>query len=307
MRIDAQPCISVLMTAFNREKFIAEAIESVLASRYENFELIIVDDKSSDKTVSIAKTYEELDNRVKVYTNECNLSQFPNRNKAASLAKGKYIKYVDSDDTIFPWTLEYCVEMMERYPGAGMGILYLKNKIKDEYLEPEDTIQKNFFESRILHIGPAGTILNRQLFERAGFFNTEYGVPSDMYFNLKMASLYPTVLLKKEFFYYRVHEGQEFNNRYSYICNNYKYLSDALHLPGFPLKKKQKRFILRKAEMYYVKDFVVYLKNTKNLKSAFNAFSGSGMNIFKFSRGILHLVLTKCGLQKFKPIEIPNF
>ncbi|MDP4286095.1 MAG: glycosyltransferase family 2 protein [Bacteroidota bacterium] len=303
MKIEEPPYISVLMTAFNREKFIAEAIESVLASSYENFELIIVDDASSDSTVSIARTYEKLDNRVKVYTNELNLSQFPNRNKAASLAIGKYVKYVDSDDTIFPWTLEYCVEKMERYPLAGMGILYLKNNIRDEYLEPKDTIQKNFFESRILHIGPAGTILNKQLFERAGFFNTDYGVPSDMYFNLKMASLYPTVLLKKEFFFYRVHEGQEFNNRYSYLCYNYKYLSDVLHLPGFPLNEKQKKFILRKAEFYYVKDLIVYLKSSKNVKETMEALSISGMRFFNVLRGGINLVLMKCGLQKFRPVD----
>ena len=303
MKIDAQPYISVLMTAFNREKFIAEAIESVLASGYENFELIIVDDASSDNTLSIAMTYEKQDKRVKVYTNERNLSQFPNRNKAASLAKGKYIKYVDSDDTIYPWSLGYCVQMMEKYPDAGMGILYLKDKIKEEYLEPKDTIQKNFFESRILHIGPIGTILNRRLFESIGFFNTEYGVPSDMYFNLKMASLYPTVLLKKEFFFYRVHEGQEFNNRYSYLCYNYKYLSDALKLPGFPLNEKQKKFILRKAEFYYVKDLLLYLKSSKNVKKTLKALSISGMGLFNVVRGFVNMLIMKCGYQKYRPVE----
>ena len=291
------------MTAFNREKFIAEAIESVLASDYKNFELIIVDYKSSDETVPIAKRYELADARVKVYTNETNLSQFPNRNKAASLAKGKYIKYVDSDDMIYPWSLEYCVEMMEEYPGAGMGILYTKNKIDMEYLNPAETIQKNFFESSILNIGPVGTILNRELFEKAGYFNTNYGVPSDMYCNLKMASLYPTVLLKKDFFFYRVHEGQEYNNRYSYLCYNYKYLSDAVNLPGFPLNTNQKRFLLHKAECYYVKDLLVYLKNTKKLKSTIDAFAVSGMNTFKLLRGLSNLVLAKFGVKKFKPVD----
>ena len=88
--------ISVLMTAFNREKYIGEAIESVLASTFKDFELIIVDDCSSDKTVEIAKNYENLDKRVKVFLNEKNLGDYSNRNKAASLANGKYIKYVDA-------------------------------------------------------------------------------------------------------------------------------------------------------------------------------------------------------------------
>ena len=88
-----QPDGSVLMTAYNRELYIAEAIESVLASTYQDFELIIVDDGSKDKTVAIAKKYESKDSRVKVFVNEQNLGDYPNRNKAASFASGKDIKH----------------------------------------------------------------------------------------------------------------------------------------------------------------------------------------------------------------------
>src|ERR1700748_2916719 len=97
----ASPLVSVLMTAYNREKYIEEAIESVLASSYTNLELIIVDDCSKDNTVEIARSYEARDPRVKVFINEKNLGDYPNRNRAASLAKGEYIKYVDSDDVMF--------------------------------------------------------------------------------------------------------------------------------------------------------------------------------------------------------------
>ena len=83
---DIDPLVSLLMTAFNREKYIAEAIESVLASTYTNFELIVVDDCSKDATVEIARKYEKQDERIKVYINEINLGQFPNRNKAAEYA-----------------------------------------------------------------------------------------------------------------------------------------------------------------------------------------------------------------------------
>src|ERR1041384_7268362 len=94
------PLVSVLMTAYNREDYIAEAIESVLASTYTNFELIIVDDCSSDNTVAIAKEYKAKDKRIKVYVNEKNLGDYPNRNKAASYANGDFLMYVDSDDKI---------------------------------------------------------------------------------------------------------------------------------------------------------------------------------------------------------------
>ncbi len=77
-----QSLISILMTAYNREHYITEAIESVLASTYQNWELIIVDDGSKDDTVSIAKSYAAEDARIKVHVNEKNLGDYPNRNRA---------------------------------------------------------------------------------------------------------------------------------------------------------------------------------------------------------------------------------
>src|ERR1700761_2006624 len=96
------PLVSVLMTAYNRQQYIGEAIASVLASTYPTFELIIVDDGSGDDTVSIARKYEAQDSRIKVYVNERNLGDSPNRNRAAGYATGEFIMYCDSDDTFLP-------------------------------------------------------------------------------------------------------------------------------------------------------------------------------------------------------------
>src|SRR5579862_7767811 len=128
-----QPFVSVLMTAYNREKYVAEAIESVLKSSYKNFELIIVDDRSSDNTLAVAKKYEQNDSRVRIYLNEKNLGDYPNRNQAASYAQGKYLKYVDADDYIYPWGLELMVRMMEQHPEAGWGLCSLPQVVERPY------------------------------------------------------------------------------------------------------------------------------------------------------------------------------
>jgi len=94
--------VSILTTVYNREKHLAACINSVLACSYQDWELIIVDDVSTDASVAIAKSYEQKDARIKVYVNDKNLGDYPNRNKAASYAKGKYIKYLDADDIIYP-------------------------------------------------------------------------------------------------------------------------------------------------------------------------------------------------------------
>ena len=83
------PAVSVLLTTYNRESFLASAIESVLCPDLQDFELLIVDDGSTDRTVEIARAYERLDSRVRVVVNERNLGQFRNRNRAAELARGR--------------------------------------------------------------------------------------------------------------------------------------------------------------------------------------------------------------------------
>ena len=114
--------VSVLTTSYNRADFIGEAIESVLASTFTDFEYIIVDDCSTDNTFEIAKSYAEKDTRIRVFQNEQNLGDYPNRNKAASYATGKYIKYLDSDDVMYAHCLEVMVSAMEKFPEAGLGM-----------------------------------------------------------------------------------------------------------------------------------------------------------------------------------------
>ena len=83
-----QSSLSLLMTSYKRKIFIAEAIESVLVSTYTNFELIIVDG-SNDWTVEIARLYAAKDSRIKLYVNEKNLGDYPNRNQAFNFIKIK--------------------------------------------------------------------------------------------------------------------------------------------------------------------------------------------------------------------------
>ena len=110
------------MTAYNREKYVADAISSVLNCQFSDFELIFVDDCSTDRTAEIAWRFSASDPRMKVYINEKNLGDYNNRNRAASFASGKYIKYLDSDDYLYPHGLQIMVESMERFPDAAVGL-----------------------------------------------------------------------------------------------------------------------------------------------------------------------------------------
>src|SRR3954452_8140841 len=170
----ANPLVSVLMTAFNRETFIGDAIKSVLASSYTNFELIIVDDHSTDKTVEIARQFAAKDHRIKVNVNKLRLGDYQNRNVAASYATGKYLKYVDSDDYIYPHGLEVMIGAMEQYPEAGWGICsltqnYYANQPFPFMLSPHEAYKYNYFgPSSLFDKTPLSAVIKRKVFIKAG-------------------------------------------------------------------------------------------------------------------------------------------
>ncbi len=265
------PLVSVLMTAYNREKYIAEAIESVLASTYKNFELIIVDDCSKDDTVKIANGYELRDPRVKLFINERNLGDYPNRNKAASYARGKYLKYLDSDDKLFDFSLQYCIEQMEKFPDAAMGMLYLykDGMINDPVSwESKKIVRSHFFNRTYLCIGPSGTIIRRDKFEDTGGFDTRFGVASDNFFNIRLASFFPVVLLPKIFIFYREHPDQEKgNNQTGYLKYGYLYFKELIEQVPLPLTKKEIQYLNKKMIKRFAINLTKYFLVTKNLKS----------------------------------------
>ena len=125
---------------------------------------------------------------------------------------------------------------------------YFQKRNPGRVFDIPEAINKNFCLGTFLNIGPSGTILKKEAFEKWVILTLDYEVPSDMYFNLKMGSFYPIVLLRKVFFFYRVHDGQELKNKYSYVCFNYKYLYDAFNITGFPLSETQKNYFLKKRQ-----------------------------------------------------------
>lgn len=94
-----EPLVSIITPSYNSERFIAETIKSILMQTYKNWELIIVDDCSTDKTVSIIKSFD--DNRIQLHKLEKNSGAAVARNTAMKHATGKYLAYLDSDDL---WT-----------------------------------------------------------------------------------------------------------------------------------------------------------------------------------------------------------
>ena len=267
------PLVSVLTTAYNREKYIAEAIESVLASTYRNFELIIVDDCSKDKTVEIAIEYEKRDSRVKVYKNERNLGDYPNRNKAASYATGKYIKYLDADDIIYPHGLEAMVYAMEKFPECSFGTQFFEREYDQPYpilIDSRKAFYEYFFGRSYFQSGPTGTIFKRETFIKLGCFTGQrYIGDTEMWIKFSLSG--PIVLFQPALIWWRKHEGQEFQlgqTNDGYLKMNHTLFIETIKNERLPLNKEEKEkaiFLYRKS---VTRLFVGEILKRRNFKKA---------------------------------------
>lgn len=282
------PIVSILMTAYNRERFIGEAIESVLLSDFPDFELIITDDKSEDSTLEIALSYAAIDPRIRVIENKQNLGDYPNRNHAAKYALGKYLKFVDSDDLLYKSGLKYCVSCMERFPESSWAIIF-PNEIATEYLlEPREAIFSHFFKEPFLKAGPGQTILNRTFFDNVGKYPIKYGPANDMYFNLKAASIANTLVMKDDFLFYRRHGNQQQSDQFSYLYNYNKYLKDALDELDLPLYLNEKKWLTLKRKRRFAVNITKYFLEKRDANKTKEAIQRADFSLKDFLQGIFH-------------------
>jgi len=108
-----EPLVSIITPCYNSEKYIRQTIESVLKQTYKNFEMIIVDDISTDKSVEIIKEYQKKDSRIKLFEAKEKIGASGARNLALRKMKGKYAAFLDSDDLWAKEKLEIQVKFME--------------------------------------------------------------------------------------------------------------------------------------------------------------------------------------------------
>lgn len=113
-----RPAVSIGLPVYNGERYVARAIESVLAQDFPDFELIICDNDSYDATVDICSSYADQDARIQLHRNNRNIGLAGNFNRTFALARGSYFKWVAHDDWHAPTSLRLTVELMEEHPEA---------------------------------------------------------------------------------------------------------------------------------------------------------------------------------------------
>jgi glycosyltransferase involved in cell wall biosynthesis len=256
--MDSNPLVTVIMIFFNGEKFIEEAIESVLAQTYENWELLLVDDGSSDRSTEIALRYaQQYPQKVRYLEHEAhqNRGTGASRNLGITNAKGKYINFLDADDVSLSNTLKEQVEIMEsqaeavlvcgntqwwygwtgnlediqrdyvREIGAKPNTLLKPPTLLTLFLRREATIPCN-----------CSVLLRREVVERIGGFDEEFqGEYEDQAFYAKCCLEAPVFVVSRCWGKYRQHPkstcavakktGQHYATRLMFLTWLEEYLS----------------------------------------------------------------------------------
>lgn len=137
-----RPRVSIGMPVYNGESFLKNAIDSILAQTFPDFELIISDNASIDQTQEICQAYANQDQRIRYYRNEHNMGAAWNQSQVVRLSKGNYFKWAHHDDVCAPQLLERCVKVLEQNP--SIVLCYPQTTIINQFGEQLEKCSDGF-------------------------------------------------------------------------------------------------------------------------------------------------------------------
>ena len=216
VRMDPEPLVSICIPTYNRAGMIHKAIESALAQTYENIEVIVVDNASTDNTASVAASY--ADKRLKYVKNDRNLGLFGNFNRCVEEASGAYVHILHSDDYIDPDFTASCMAFFRTHPsvvltttgarivgpGGESDISYSKT----DFLLAAPEGFRRLLAERSFIVCPS-VMIRSDMYREAGLYNLEYPYSSDYYLYLKIARAHDIGFVAAACLYYRQGEHSE--------------------------------------------------------------------------------------------------
>lgn len=211
------PLVSVIMPSYNHERYISEAIESVLNQTFTDFELIIIDDASKDNSKQIIESFRKNDDRIEVIFHERNMGIERTVNDCIEIAKGKFIALFASDDVWLPEKLEEQLKVFQRDPQVGLvySDAYIINERKNnEITKFSDTytFYKGDIYTKLLcaysKFIPGLTIMvKKECFDRVGLLDPETHGIGDYDMLLRISKQYNVDFVDKPLAKYRQHSS----------------------------------------------------------------------------------------------------
>ena len=203
------PLISVVMSVLNREKYVPAAIQSVLDQSYTNFEFIIIDDGSTDRTLEVIRQF--TDPRIRVMVNEKNLGISRSSNLGVKIAQGRYIARMDSDDVCLPRRFEKQVEFLRLHPevgvlgtevneliGNGKAITRSRNILTDPY-----SIKFWLLTDSVIYNPTA--MINKEILLQVNGYDPAFNYSEDYELWTRLAKITQITVLPDPLLNYRIH------------------------------------------------------------------------------------------------------
>ena len=204
------PHVTVLMSVYNGEKYLKEAVDSILNQTFEDFEFLIIDDGSTDQSLEILRSYK--DQRIRIVQNKKNIGLNQSLNNGLKLAQGKFIARMDADDISLSKRLEKQVAFMDDNPGIGVCGTWLqtfgeiKKTVWKSPLKHEEICARMFFENSIGH---PTVMIRKDIIDRYNlFYDENYQICEDYKLWIDMANITGLANLQEVLLLHRFHIGQ---------------------------------------------------------------------------------------------------
>ena len=290
--------ISVVMPAYNTGKYIGEAIESILNQTFQDFEIIVIDDGSSDNTVDVVMSYMEKDNRIRLIQNQHGgVSRA--RNAGVETAKYDWIALLDSDDVALPERLEKQWAAIQNDPEVIVWDTGIKNMGADGQIRPElkqiaPSTKEEFFKKRkegeVVYVGTTSAIFRRDIGLQVGGFDVRFKNSGDTEFWNRMGQHGPMLSVQEPLTLYRLHgesltsksfEHQFINGRFIQLrAKAWAQGKDLLYedyINDYNNQPPLKRFLrnMNKASRRFYRDASVYISSKNYIKG----FTYLGMSL----------------------------
>lgn len=222
------PLVSILVTNYNNAVYIVESLESAVHQTYQNIEIVIVDDKSLDDSVDVAKSFVEHhpDFRFTLYVSPENKGCPFSKRKSVELSHGDYFLFLDSDDKMSNDAVEKLLEVM--LDGNQYSIVYSGQYLCDGDLVPQCRSSycglipegESNLTSKTGHVSYL-TLCSRECYDKTSGINVNAGLAEDQDFYYKMEEVAPVRFLNLPLYYYRKHDHNISYNASSTVRNKY--------------------------------------------------------------------------------------
>ncbi len=219
--------VSIIMPAYNAELYIASAIESILRQTYEHWELLVVNDASSDRTGKIVEEFSEKDTRIQMHTNATNSGIADSRNVALRNAKGRFIAFLDSDDLWLPEKLSTQLAFMKECAAsicyAGYSRINETGKLLGTVVPPNQITYQDLLKSN--HIGNLTGVYDSQSLGKEYFIKFKHEDYIAWLNLIKRAGCAHGIV--QELAQYRVYSGSTSSNKFKTISWQWRIYRDA--------------------------------------------------------------------------------